>query len=95
MVKPRPERIYRQEGLNDRGEWVCIRMTYDENLYGKWRYYSELAETGPYRFVAGTITWEDPPDPEPIPAKPIEPAPVIPLPERRPNCRCSLIPVAA
>jgi len=60
-VKPRPERIYREEKQNGKGEWVCTRTTHDKNLWYGWQesYYNafRLYDLSKHRFVSGAITW--------------------------------------
>jgi len=60
-VKDRPGFIYREEKLNDKGEWICVRMTYNQGMWLDWQesYYSlvRLYDLSKHRFVAGAITW--------------------------------------
>lgn len=90
-MKSRPDFIYREERLNDKGEWVCVRMMYDEKLFraireGYEKFEAEFGEgsypMGPYRYLTGSITWHEGDGPEPVAAKPDEPALVFSLPRR-------------
>jgi hypothetical protein len=66
--KPRPLFIYREENKNPLGEWVCSRMTYDQEQYELWRSeYLKFIEGGrpswysERRYALGAVHWmEDP-----------------------------------
>lgn len=66
--KPRPNAIYREEGLNEYGEWTCRRMSHDERQFRIWmensREYLEGREPWPTwmgerRYLRAELSWEE------------------------------------